>query len=117
MSSYKHFDPKVAKKRTKSRFKSGSVRHEVYVLKTNKHLVAVIYDKESKRDLTSISTRPADFKHGENRTEDAKQIGKMVAEKCKTLGIEKVAFNKLSYKFHGLLKAIVDNIRENGINI
>jgi ribosomal protein L18 len=89
MSSYQHFDPKVAKKRTKSRFKSGSVRHEVYVLKTNKHLVAVLYDKHEKRDLTSVSTRPAEFKHGANRTEDAKQIGKIFAEKCKEYKVEK----------------------------
>lgn len=117
MSSYKHFDSKVAKKRTKSRAKSGSVRHEIYVLKTNKHLVAVIYDKQENRDITSVSTRPANFKHGANRTEDAKQIGKMFAEKCKTLKIEKLAFNKLNYKFHGLLKTIVETVKENGINI
>ena len=117
MSSYKHFDPKVAKKRTKSRAKSGSVRHEVYILKTNKHLVAVLYDKEENRDVTSISTRPANFKHGANRTEDAKQIGKLFATKCKELKIEKISFNKLNYKFHGLLKTIVENIRESGINV
>lgn len=117
MSSYRHFDPKVAKKRTKSRAKSGDVRHEVYVLKTNKHIVVVLYDKQEKRDVTAVSTRPTSFKHGENRMDDAKHLGKIFAEKCKNLNIVKLSFNKLNYKFHGLLKAVADGIRESGINI
>lgn len=117
MSSYRHFDPKVAKKRTKLRAKSGDVRHEVYVFKTNKHLVVVLYDKHNRCEITAVSTRPTSFKHGANRTEDAKYLGQVFAERCKNLKIEKLSFNKLNYKFHGLLKAVVDSIRESGINI
>lgn len=117
MSSYKHFDPKVIKKRKKSRAKSGDTRHELYILKTNKHLVAVLYDKVEQRDVTSVSTRPASFVHGDTRTHDAIAIGKSFAEICKSKGIEKIYYNKMNYKFHGLIKEVVSSVRESGINI
>ena len=117
MSSYHHFDPKVIKKRRKYRGKSSATRFEMYVLKTNKHIVAVLYDKEENRDVTSVSTRPQSFKKAENRSIDAFNIGKSFAEICKSKGIEKLAFNKLNYKFHGIIAEAVKGVRENGINI
>jgi len=117
MSSYKHFDPKVIKKRRKSRGKSGDTQHELYILKTNRHLVAVLYDKAEQRDISSISTRPAGFVHAETRTLDAVAIGKQFAELCKSKNIEKIYFNKMNYKFHGLVKSVVESVRESGINI
>ena len=117
MSSYKHFDPKVAKKRAKYRAKSGSTRHELYVLKTNCHLVAVLYDKTEKRDIFACSTRPASFVKSENRTQDAHKIGEMFAKVCKERDITDLYFNKMNYKFHGLIKAVVEGVRQSGINI
>ncbi len=117
MSSYKHFDPKVAKKRKKSRAKSGDTQHELYILKTNRHIVAVLYDKVEQRDITSVSTRPAGFVHAETRTHDAIVIGKQFAQLCKSQNIEKIYYNKMNYKFHGLVKTVVESIRESGINI
>ncbi|MFT4967787.1 MAG: large subunit ribosomal protein L18 [Candidatus Deianiraeaceae bacterium] len=117
MSSYKHFDPKVIKKRTKSRAKSSSTRFELYVLKTNKHIVAVLYDKLEKRDVTSVSTRPSSFVKSESRANDAFEIGKKIATICKTKDIASLCFNKLNYKFHGLLKEVSRGVQELGINI
>jgi len=117
MSSYKHFDPKVIKKRKKYRAKSEATRFELYVLKTNKHVVAVLYDKQEQRDVTSVSTRPKTFKKEENRSIDAFNIGKAFADVCKSKNIEKLAFNKLNYKFHGIIAEVVRGVRENGINI
>ncbi len=117
MSSYKHFDPKVIKKRKKYRFKSASITHELYVLKTNRHIVAVLYDKSLSRDVTSVSTRPSSFVKSDNRLKDAFEIGKKFAELCKTHNIDKVYFNKMNYKFHGIVKEVVNGVRESGINI
>jgi len=117
MSSYKHFDPKVAKKRKKYRAKSGSTQHELYILKTNKHIVAVLYDKLARRDVTSVSTRPTSFPHAETRMDDAKIIGQKFAEICKSNNVQDIYYNKSNYKFHGLVKQVVESIRESGINI
>lgn len=117
MSSYKHFDPKVIKKRKKYRTKSAHTRFEMYILKTNRHIVAVLYDKQEARDVAAVSTRPVSFKHAENRSMDAFQIGKSFAEICKSRQIQDLYFNKLSYKFHGIIAETVRGVRESGINI
>lgn len=117
MSSYKHFDPKVSKKRKKYRAKSPDTRFEMYILKTNRHIVAVLYDKQEARDVTSVSTRPVSFVKSGERAKDAFNIGTTFAGLCKSRGIEKLSFNKLNYKFHGIIAETVRGVRENGINI
>ena len=117
MSSYKDFDPKVIKKRRKYRAKSAATRFELYVLKTNRNIVAVLYDKLESREITAVTTRPASFVTSGDRAKDAFEIGKKFAEICKQKKIESLCFNKLNYKFHGLIASVVHGIREVGINI
>jgi large subunit ribosomal protein L18 len=117
MSSYHHNDPKVIKKRKRIRAKSSSVRFELSVQKTNKHIVAILFDTEAKRDIASTSTKPKSFVKGDNRMCDALTVGKNFGELCKKHNITQVYFNKLSYKFHGILKQVVDGAKQSGINI
>lgn len=42
-------------------------------------------------------------------------IGKRVAEKARSLGIESVAFDRSGFKYHGRVKALADAARENGL--
>lgn len=117
MSSYKHFDPKVIKKRKKYRAKSSDTRYELYVLKTNKHIVAVLYDKIESRDITAVTTRPSSFVSTGERIKDAFEIGKKISQICKQKNIENLYFNKLNYKFHGIIASVVNGVRDGGINI
>ena len=45
----------------------------------------------------------------------AAAVGKRIAEKAKSLGIEAVAFDRSGYKFHGRVKALADAAREAGL--
>jgi large subunit ribosomal protein L18 len=45
----------------------------------------------------------------------AAAVGKRLAEKAKGLGIEKVAFDRSGFKFHGRVKALADAAREGGL--
>ncbi len=47
--------------------------------------------------------------------EDAAKVGKLIAEKAKEIGIEKVAFDRSGYKYHGRIKALADAAREGGL--
>ena len=46
----------------------------------------------------------------------ASEVGKLVAERAKAAGVEKVAFDRGSYQFHGRVKALADGAREGGLN-
>jgi large subunit ribosomal protein L18 len=47
----------------------------------------------------------------------ASVIGKAIAERAKTAGIEKVAFDRSGFRYHGRVKALADAARENGLDI
>jgi len=48
-------------------------------------------------------------------SEDAAKVGKLIAEKAKELGVEKVAFDRSGYQYHGRIKALADAAREGGL--
>jgi large subunit ribosomal protein L18 len=45
----------------------------------------------------------------------AARIGKLIAEKAKALGIDKVAFDRSGFRYHGRVKALADAAREGGL--
>ena len=47
--------------------------------------------------------------------ESAKQIGKLIAERAKSAGVSKVAFDRSGYMYHGRIKALADAAREGGL--
>jgi large subunit ribosomal protein L18 len=65
---------------------------------------------------TIEKTVRAGLKHTGN-IESAAAIGKLVAERAKAEGIEKVAFDRSGFKYHGRIKAVADAAREGGLKL
>ena len=89
------------------------------VFRTNSHIYAQIISAEGNKVLASASTVEAEvrgsLKSGGN-TEAAAVIGKRIAEKAKAVGIEKVAFDRSGFQYHGRVKALAEAARENGLS-
>ncbi len=96
----------------------GLQAERLCVHRTPRHIYAQIFDRTGEKVLAAASTVEADvrgqIKHGGN-VEAAKLIGKRIAEKAKTAGITRVAFDRSGFKYHGRLKALADAARENGL--
>jgi large subunit ribosomal protein L18 len=88
------------------------------VLRSNSHIYAQIIAPEGDRVLASASTVEADLrkdlKTGGNKAA-AEAVGKRIAEKAKSLGIESVAFDRSGFRFHGRVKALADAARAGGL--
>jgi len=88
------------------------------VLRSNSHIYAQIIGPEGDRVLASASTVEADvrkdMKSGGN-VAAAEAVGKRIAEKAKSLGIEKVAFDRSGFRFHGRVKALAEAARAGGL--
>jgi large subunit ribosomal protein L18 len=54
---------------------------------------------------------------GTGNIEAAKAVGKSIAEKAKAAGIDKVAFDRSGFKYHGRVKALADAARESGLQL
>ena len=94
----------------------GAVRLAVH--RSNFHIYAQVIDAAGARVLAAASTAEAEarqaFKHGGN-TRAAAEVGKRIAERARKLGIEKVAFDRSGYRFHGRVKALAEAARAAGL--
>lgn len=88
------------------------------VLRTGQHLYAQVFTADGSKVLAAASTTQADVKEGlknGKNTEAAAKVGRAIAEKAKAAGVEKVAFDRSGYRFHGRIKALADAAREGGL--
>jgi large subunit ribosomal protein L18 len=83
-----------------------------------KHIYAQIIDDEAGLTLVSASTLDDDVRSevaGQGKIEQAKVVGKRLAEKALSKGVEKVVFDRGGYAYHGRVKALADASREGGL--
>ncbi len=94
----------------------GAVRLTVH--RTNGHIYAQITSPEGDKVIASASSLEKDvraqLKSGGN-TKAAELIGQRIAQKAKEKGIEKVAFDRAGYKYHGRVKALAEAARAGGL--
>src|SRR3954468_17358196 len=94
-------------------------RPRLSVFRSSKHIYAQLIDDMVGKTLASVGSsnaevRGADLKNGGN-VAAAKVIGKAIAERAKSLGITKVAFDRAGRRYHGRVKALADAAREGGL--
>lgn len=86
--------------------------------RTNTHIYAQIIDASGSKVLASASTVEVDVRkelaNGGN-VAAAAAVGKRIAEKAKSVGIESVAFDRSGFQYHGRVKALADAARESGL--
>jgi large subunit ribosomal protein L18 len=87
------------------------------VFRSNKQIYVQLIDDAEGKTLLSVSSRDKEIaeKTGINKTEQAKLVGKLAAEKSKSSGIQTVVFDRNGYLYHGRVKALAEAIREGGL--
>jgi large subunit ribosomal protein L18 len=95
------------------------------VHRSNLHIYAAVISDDGTRVLASASTVEADLRKelkGDGKSAGkggsvsaAAAVGKRIAEKAKAAGIEKVAFDRAGFRYHGRVKALADAAREAGL--
>jgi large subunit ribosomal protein L18 len=93
-------------------------RPRLNVFRSLAHIYAQVIDDSSGQTLVSASTVDADLKQqvaGKKKTEQAKLVGAMLAERAKAKGVTAVVFDRGGYKYHGRVKALADGAREGGL--
>ena len=81
------------------------------VFRSNNHIYAQVISAEGDKVLAQASTLEAEvrssLKSGSN-VEAAAVVGKRIAEKAKAVGVEKVAFDRSGFQYHGRVKALAE---------
>jgi len=92
--------------------------HRLCVHRTPRHIYAQVITPDGAQVLAAASTLEAMVREGLKGTgniEAARVVGKAIAEKAKTAGVEQVAFDRSGFKYHGRIKALAEAARESGL--
>lgn len=85
------------------------------VFRSNKGIYAQVIDDQSGKTLAAASSLKVENAKNINKTEQARLIGKAIAEKAIAAGITTVRFDRNGYLYHGRVKSLAEAAREAGL--
>jgi len=103
--------------RIRLRLEGTESRPRLAVFRSNTHIYAQIIDDASGRTLAAASTLEKELRGSSStKTEEAAVVGRLVAERAKTAGVERVVFDRAGFRYHGRIKSLADAAREAGLD-
>jgi len=115
-------DALFRRRRERTRFKlrqAAKGRARLSVHRTSRHIYAQVIDDTAGHTVAAASTLDAGLR-GELKTgadtAAASAVGKLIAERAKAAGVERVVFDRGAYMYHGRVKALADAAREGGLD-
>ena len=91
-------------------------RPRLVVTRSARHITAQVVDDSVGKTLAFASTMEGDLRsQSGDKTDKAKLVGGLVAERAKAAGIEGVVFDRAGNQYHGRVAALADGAREGGL--
>ncbi|GBC99264.1 50S ribosomal protein L18 [bacterium HR17] len=104
--------------RIRARVVGTADRPRLAVFRSLRHIYAQVIDDTTGRTLCAASTLDKALRgklQGLTKTQQAAEVGKLIAQRALALGITKVAFDRGGHKYHGRVKALADAARSVGL--
>ena len=102
-------------RRIRGKVSGSAERPRLAIFRSNKGIFAQLVDDQSGRTIAGASWLGVRKSFKGTKTEQAAEVGKLVAEAAKKAGIESVVFDRGGYLYHGRVKALADGAREGGL--
>jgi large subunit ribosomal protein L18 len=94
----------------------SGVRPRLAVFRSARHIYVQVIDDTSGRTLAAASTLDSGLKGtGGVKKEQAKRVGALIAERAKSAGVVRVAFDRGGYAYQGRVASLADGAREGGL--
>ena len=102
--------------RIRLRLEGTESRPRLAVFRSLNHIYAQVIDDASGRTLAAASTVEKDLRgSSQTKAEEAAVVGRLVAERAKSAGVERVVFDRAGFRYHGRIKSLADAAREAGL--
>jgi large subunit ribosomal protein L18 len=121
LKRHKHTSSRVASRlrrqvRVRKKVSGTPERPRLVVTRSSKHITAQVVDDAVGKTLAYASTMEGDLRSKSgDKTEKAKLVGGLVAERAKAAGVDGVVFDRAGNKYHGRVAALADGAREGGL--
>ena len=103
------------KRRVRKNISGTANRPRLTVFRSNKQIYAQVIDDENGVAVASAASLKSDEAQKVNKTDQAKLVGKMIAESATKAGVANVVFDRNGYLYHGRIKALAESAREGGL--
>ena len=104
--------------RIRAKVSGTAQKPRLSVFRSNKDIYAQLIDDATGTTLASASSRQKDITaQAGNKVEKSAMVGRAIAEKAKSLGLEIAVFDRGGYLYHGRVKAVADGAREGGLKL
>ena len=91
-------------------------RPRLAVFRSLNHIYAQVIDDASGKTLAAASTVEKEQRSSNaTKTEEAAVVGRLIAERAKSAGVERVVFDRAGFRYHGRIKSLADAAREAGL--
>ena len=90
-------------------------RPRLAVFRSNRHISAQVIDDTSGRTLAAASTYEADLRPGSGSIAGASAVGRLIGERARAAGIDKIVFDRGGNLYHGRVAAVAEAAREAGL--
>lgn len=104
--------------RVRKKVRGTAQRPRLAVYRSLGHIYAQVIDDDAGHTLAAASDLEATIRsqvNGKRKTEVAKLVGELVAQRARERGLGPVIFDRGGYRFHGRVKALADSAREAGL--
>ena len=102
-------------KRVRAKISGTPERPRLNVFRSAANIYAQVIDDVNGKTLASASSLEKGFECDGTKTDAAKKVGQLVAERAKAAGIEVVVFDRGGYVYHGRVAALAEGAREGGL--
>jgi large subunit ribosomal protein L18 len=90
-------------------------RPRLVVFRSNRGIEAQLIDDDGRTTLAAASWLHLPKSFSGNKIEQSAEVGKLLAQKAKSAGVQRVVFDRGGYLYHGRVKALADGAREGGL--
>jgi large subunit ribosomal protein L18 len=114
----KHLRRARRHRRVRARIKGTPERPRLNVFRSARHIFTQIIDDTKGHTLVAASTLDAEIRSRAaqlKKTEEAKAVGLLLAQRALSQGIKRVVFDRGGYKYHGRVAALANAAREGGL--
>jgi len=104
-------------RRIRRKVQGSGERPRLTIYRSLNHIYAQIIDDVQGRTLAAASTTEKDLRGATGgNVEAAERVGRAIAERALSAGVDHVVFDRGGYRYHGRVKALADAAREAGLN-
>lgn len=103
------------KKRIRAKIFGTRDRPRLAVFRSNKNIYAQLIDDKKGHTMVSVYSKEIKEASKLNKTQEATEVGKLLAKKAQDTKITTVVFDRRGYKYHGRVKALADGARSGGL--